>query len=124
MFLGPCNATLLETDEIGITVTRCPAEDFNDATNETSGSTVMYSITAGNQGNTFMVDENGTIKNIVPLDSETVAQYTLLVNATDEAGLSSFIQVIPHTWTHTYTLTMYQENFLLECFRRPVRLQK
>ena len=92
-FLGPCDALFPETEEIGLVVTRCPAEDFDDTQNTTGNNTITYNITSGNERMTFIVDGNGTIRNSLPLDRQDIAQYTLQLTVTDGANLSSSMQV-------------------------------
>ena len=92
-FLGPCDVSFPKTKETGLIVTSCPAEDFDDTQNAISSNTIAYSITSGNEGGTFTVDGNGTIRNNLPLARKSIAQYTLLLTVTDEAGLSSSMQV-------------------------------
>lgn len=54
------------------------------ATDEDDGTSgvVNYRITQGNIGNTFVIDEaSGIVKAALPLDRESVASYTLVVEA-------------------------------------------
>ena len=96
-FLGPCDALLTETEVTGLIVTRCPAEDSDFVPNANNAGTISYNIISGNERNTFTVDGNGTIRNNLPLEKESM--YTLELAVTDGAGLSSIIEVTQYNFT-------------------------
>ena len=64
------------------------------ATDPDDGDTVSYSITAGNTGSVFTIeDETGDIKVAAALDYETTENYTLTVEAEDDSGLTDTVAV-------------------------------
>ena len=75
-------ADIDETLGNGAEVARVSARD-DDGT--TANNTVGYSITAGNTGNVFDIDDNGviTVLDASELDFETTPSYTLTITASD-----------------------------------------
>ena len=58
------------------------------------GDTVSYSISAGNTGSVFAIDdETGAIKVAAALDHETTDEYTLTVEAEDDSGQADTVTV-------------------------------
>ena len=78
-------ADIDETLGNGAEVARVSARD-DDGT--TANNTVGYSITAGNTGNVFDIDDNGviTVLDASELDFETTPSYTLTITATDNGS--------------------------------------
>ena len=78
-------ADIDETLGNGAEVARVSARD-DDGT--TANNTVGYSITAGNTGNVFDIDDNGviTVLDASALDFETTPSYTLTITATDNGS--------------------------------------
>ena len=78
-------ADIDETLGNGAEVARVSARD-DDGT--TANNTVGYSITAGNTGNVFDIDDNGviTVLDANELDFETTPSYTLTITATDNGS--------------------------------------
>ena len=86
--------TIPENTGVGSEVARVRADD---ADGTATHNTVTYSITAGNTGNIFDIDNNGVITLLTPLDYETATSHTLEITATDGTT--------PITETVTITLT-------------------
>ena len=94
--------TIPENTGIGEVVARVRA---TDADGTSANNTVGYSITAGNTGNVFDIDDNGVITLLTPLNYETDPTYTLTITASDGvAGTADATEMV------TITLTDINDN--------------
>ena len=94
--------TIPENTRVGAEIARVRADD---ADGTSANNTVGYSITSGNTGNVFDIDDNGVITLLTPLNYETDPTYTLTITASDGvAGTADATEMV------TITLTDINDN--------------
>ncbi|XP_046341216.2 cadherin-99C-like isoform X1 [Haliotis rufescens] len=62
---------------------------FTVPATDPEGGRLNFAIIGGNNGNTFSIDRDGTITNLLPLDFEMVNVYSLLVEVSDAASVTA-----------------------------------
>ena len=87
-FIGPCGVLVRESVDTGMAITTCIATDIDD-TSTIPGFAVRYELLEGNVGGAFSISNDGTVRVAAPVDRETLDFYSIVVRATDVAGLST-----------------------------------
>jgi hypothetical protein len=91
-FTGPCNASVFENVSLNTVITTCPATDFDEVSGLTTNN-IRYFIIQGNEDQTFSINNDGIITNVLPLDREQQSSYILLIRIVDSNSLQADMEV-------------------------------